>query len=629
MVMACRNKMMMPYPDHNIKFPKSPLYVDLGRASVTCSFSFSSDTERSIRTIQGLLNKVELSISAYDTTWAAMVPSGDLKKQEVGSWSLDSKDCQLVEDSISSRLASLLSLRKWRGVPQICPLKLTFGLQLIDIIEKLGLEPYFRREIERILDETYKSWQKKNEEIFSDVSCCAMAFRFLRLRGYDVSAADELVTFVDQELFFSTVRPMFTNVTTILELYKASQLIIYPNEEPLERIQAWTTTYLKDQLLNQYIIDKKLHKEVEFTLKNYHGTLARVLNRRCIELYDIDKHHILKTSYRDLLTLAIQDFNSCQALHQAELQILERWYEKNELQSSRIPKRVLQSSYFMITADAFEPELSDARISYAQTCVLVTVVDDLFDNCAPREELVNLIQLVKKWDKNSFTQCCSKQVKLFLLALYNTVDELAEKAFVHQGRCIKQDLISMWQELLEGMLTELDWWRENSAPTIDEYLSVGRTTIGAKICVLTGAYFLGPKLSEDILNSEEMKSLWTHASTVGRLLNDIQTQQKELEQRKPNIVSMHVARGNGVITMEEATTRIEENIERGRRQLLQMVLQTNGSQVPRVCKDFFWTTCKICFYLYKFTNEYDSPKEIVSDAKKIIYEPIKLPKNIF
>ena len=73
------------------------------------------DTERSIRTIQGLLNKVELSISAYDTTWAAMVPSGDLKKQEVGSWSLDSKDCQLVEDSISSRLASLLSLRKWRG----------------------------------------------------------------------------------------------------------------------------------------------------------------------------------------------------------------------------------------------------------------------------------------------------------------------------------------------------------------------------------------------------------------------------------------------------------------------------------------------------------------------------------
>ncbi|XP_071918528.1 class I diterpene synthase 2, chloroplastic isoform X2 [Coffea arabica] len=543
MVMACRNKMMMPYPDHNIKFPKSPLYVDLGRASVTCSFSFSSDTERSIRTIQGLLNKVELSVSAYDTTWAAMLPSGDLKKQEVGSWSLDSKDCQLVEDSISSRLGSLLSLRKWRG--------------------------------------------------------------------------DELVNFVDEELFFSTVSPMFTNVTTILELYKASQLIIYPNEEPLERIQAWTTTYLKDQLLNQSINDKKLHKEVEFTLKNYHGTLARVLNRRCIELYDIDKHHILKTSY------------SCQALHQAELQILERWYEKNELQSSRVPKRVLQSSYFMITADAFEPELSDARISYAQTCVLVTVVDDLFDNCAPREELVNLIQLVKKWDKNSFTQCCSKQVKLFLLALYNTVDELAEKAFVHQGRCIKQDLISMWQELLEGMLTELDWWRENSAPTIDEYLSVGRTTIGAKICVLTGAYFLGPKLSEDILNSEEMKSLWTHASTVGRLLNDIQTQEKELEQRKPNIVSMHVARGNGVITMEEATTRIEETIERGRRQLLQMVLQTNGSQVPRVCKDFFWTTCKICFYLYKFTNEYDSPKEIVSDAKKIIYEPIKLPKNIF
>ena len=76
------------------------------------------------------------------------------------------------------------------------------------------------------------------------------------------------MNFVDEELFFSTVSPMFTNVTTILELYKASQLIIYPNEEPLERIQAWTTTYLKDQLLNQSINDKKLHKEVMKLLFN-------------------------------------------------------------------------------------------------------------------------------------------------------------------------------------------------------------------------------------------------------------------------------------------------------------------------------------------------------------------------
>lgn len=72
-------------------------------------------------------------------------------------------------------------------------------------------------------------------------------------------------------------------------------------------------------------------------------------------------------------------------------------------------------------------------------------------------------------------------------------------------------------------MTELDWWRENLAPSMDEYLSVGRTTIGSKICTLTGLFFLGPKLSEDILNSEEMKSLSKHLTTVSRLLNDIQT----------------------------------------------------------------------------------------------------------
>ena len=73
----------------------------------------------------------------------------------------------------------------------------------------------------------------------------------------------------------------------------------------------------------------------------------------------------------------------------------------------------------MITADAFEPELSDARISYAQTCVLVTVVDDLFDNCAPREELVNLIQLVKKLVPSNFIDFFFFSFLQLVIKLYN------------------------------------------------------------------------------------------------------------------------------------------------------------------------------------------------------------------
>ena len=60
------------------------------------------------------------------------------------------------------------------------------------------------------------------------------------------------------------------------------------------------------------------------------------------------------------------------------------------------PRRALYSAYFMIAAEVFEPELSATRISFAQTVVLIRAVDDLFDNSACREELVNIIELVKK-----------------------------------------------------------------------------------------------------------------------------------------------------------------------------------------------------------------------------------------
>lgn len=37
-------------------------------------------------------------------------------------------------------------------------------------------------------DQVYSSWLGKDEEIMLDVTTCAMAFRLLRMNGYDVSS---------------------------------------------------------------------------------------------------------------------------------------------------------------------------------------------------------------------------------------------------------------------------------------------------------------------------------------------------------------------------------------------------------------------------------------------------------
>lgn len=51
--------------------------------------------------------------------------------------------------------------------------------------------------------------------------------------------------------------------------------------------------------------------------------------------------------------------------------------------------------YFSAAATFFDPELSDARMSWAKNSVLTTVVDDFFDVGGSREELKNLIHLVE------------------------------------------------------------------------------------------------------------------------------------------------------------------------------------------------------------------------------------------
>ncbi|WZZ07352.1 hypothetical protein YC2023_093273 [Brassica napus] len=89
-----------------------------------------------------MLEKVELSVSAYDTSWVAMVPSPSSQsaplfpqclswllenQHEDGSWGLDHPS--LKKDMLSSTLACILALKKWgTGERQISK-----GLQFIEL----------------------------------------------------------------------------------------------------------------------------------------------------------------------------------------------------------------------------------------------------------------------------------------------------------------------------------------------------------------------------------------------------------------------------------------------------------------------------------------------------------------
>ena len=78
--------------------------------------------------IKKLFNKVELSVSSYDTAWMAMIPSPSSpqaplfpkslnwlleNQQNDGSWGLSDRYESLTKDSLLSTLACVLALKQW------------------------------------------------------------------------------------------------------------------------------------------------------------------------------------------------------------------------------------------------------------------------------------------------------------------------------------------------------------------------------------------------------------------------------------------------------------------------------------------------------------------------------------
>ena len=76
---------------------------------------------------------------------------------------------------------------------------------------------------------------------------------------------------------------------------------------------------------------------------------------------------------------------------------VSRWVIESRLDKLEFARQKLAYRYFSGAATFFSPELSDARISWTKSMVLAKVVDDFFDIGSSEEELVNLIQLVKKY----------------------------------------------------------------------------------------------------------------------------------------------------------------------------------------------------------------------------------------
>ncbi|KAM7461961.1 hypothetical protein LguiA_030082 [Lonicera macranthoides] len=483
----------------------------------------------------------------------------------------------LHDDKCLKYLQSVLKING-KAVPSIYPYDKYVRLSMVDTLERMGVARYFKCEINNVLDETHRCWQQRNEEIFLDPACCALAFRLLRMHGYEVSS-NSLEEYVDQEHFFNTSSPQITTVNTIIELYKASEVKILEDEPILENIQNWTNTFLKHQLSNQEICDDQLRKEADYALGYSINTANRIAHRRRIELYNANHFRMLKTSYRcsnidnsDIHELSIQDYNKCQAILHEELDQLVKWAKNSRMVSLNFDWHILVTCYFQIAAVHFLPEEADMRALWTHIGVIGTFLDDMFDDDGSREELLNFVELVEKWDDHSAVGYSSERVEILFSEAQKSVDYFASKGFIAQGRCIRHELIEVWVDYIKSQMKEVEWWRKKETPSMDEYIINGGATIGVGLWVI-GLYFLGAEFSKDTISTPEFQSLYKHGSLLPRLLNDCHgIKERDKVQRKINGCWLLMKHKNGAITEEEAVKEVTRMSENSNREVLRSSL---------------------------------------------------------
>lgn len=539
--------------------------------------------------------------------------------------------CALMHTRKSNCLGYLSSMlqKLGNGVPSVYPISLYARISMIDRLQRLGLARHFKNEIVHTLDDVYRCWMQKEtsregKTPTPDIVSTSIAFILLRLHGYDVPAD----VFCCYDLH--SIEQSGEAVTAMLSLYRASQ-VMFPGETILEEIKTFSRKYLdkrkeNGRIYDQNIVMKDLHGEVEYALSvPWYASLERIENRIYIDQYGVDDTWIAKTSYKIpcisndfFLVLAKQDYNICQAIQQKELRDLERWFTDNKFSHLKFARQKLIYCYFSAAATLFSPELSAARVVWAKNGVITTVIDDFFDVGGSSEEIHGFVEAVRVWDEAAIDGL-SENVQILFSALYNTVNDIVQQAFVFQGRDISVHLREIWYRLVNSMMEEAQWARTHYIPSMHEYMANAEPSFALEPIVLSSVYFIGPKLSEEIICHPEYYNLMHLLNVCGRLLNDIQGCKREAKQGKLNSVTLYMEENSGR-TVEDAIAYLRKTIDERRQLLLKEVLRP--SIVPRECKQLHWNMMRILQLFYLKNDGFTSPTEMLGYVNAVIVDPI-------
>ncbi|KAF8409455.1 hypothetical protein HHK36_005531 [Tetracentron sinense] len=389
-------------------------------------------------------------------------------------------------------------------------------LELVDVLQRIGLAYHFEEEIKRTLETIYTSSNKWSGE---DLYATSLYFRLLRQHGYQVPQ-EVFCTFKDKVGNFKA--SLCEDTKGMLSLYEASYLSLQ-GEVILDEARDFTSRHLKDIKEN---IDLNLAKQVSRALElPLHWRMLRLEARWFVDIYERreDMNPIL-------LELAKLDFNMVQETHRNDLRVMSRWWTDLGLgKELNFARDRLMENFLWTVGMTFEPQFGYCRRMSTKINALLTTIDDIYDVYGTLDELELFTDAVERWDINTMEQL-PDYMKICFLALYNSVNEMAYVALKEQGSNIISYLKKALADICKAYLLEAKWYHNGCTPTLEEYLSNGWISVAIPTMLVHAYFFVTKPITKEALECmESYPNIIRSASMIIRFYDDLGTSSDELQ----------------------------------------------------------------------------------------------------
>ncbi|KAL8158697.1 hypothetical protein V2J09_000234 [Rumex salicifolius] len=355
-------------------------------------------------------------------------------------------DAQAIE--AQREMAKDLKEKVRRELRSIGDKSLMEQLRLIDLIERLGVDYHFKKEIDDALLHVYETPINPSSDALVITS---LRFRLLRQHGFAISSGSN----------GSLKEEVADDIHGILELYEACYVRVH-GDDILDEVLPLTISKLNNTISGKVTTHSLLEESIKHAL--YRPLQKRVIRYDCAHYIQIYAKEDDTLHNKSLLKFAKLDFNLLQVLHRGELSELCRYWKRIDFLGNLPLRDKMVEAHAWSISTCLEPHYSLGRKITCFGGHAITSIDDIYDAYTTLEEAEIFTQAVERWDKS----CLDKLPKDLRWFYERTILNGHEELERHLAPIGRSQYVEYAKQ--ETYLTEARWRHNKYVPTLDEYM---------------------------------------------------------------------------------------------------------------------------------------------------------------